>query len=74
MEDRSGKGMGEVEKGDKGSNGQGMYSGTLDCFVKTLKNDGPLAFYKGFIPNFTRLGSWNVVMFLTLEQVKRLIA
>lgn len=30
---------------------------------------GPLAFYKGFIPNFGRLGSWNVIMFLTLEQV-----
>ena len=29
------------------------------------------AFYKGFIPNFGRLGSWNVVMFLTLEQVKK---
>lgn len=27
------------------------------------------AFYKGFIPNFGRLGSWNVIMFLTLEQV-----
>lgn len=53
---------------------QGLYNGTVDCFVKTLKNDGPLAFYKGFIPNFTRLGSWNVVMFLTLEQVKRLVA
>ena len=34
---------------------QGLYNGTVDCFVKTLKNDGPLAFYKGFIPNFTRL-------------------
>lgn len=31
---------------------------------------GPLAFYKGFIPNFGRLGSWNVIMFLTLEQVQ----
>lgn len=28
-----------------------------------------MAFYKGFLPNFTRLGTWNVVMFLTLEQV-----
>jgi hypothetical protein len=28
-----------------------------------------LAFYKGFLPNFARLGSWNVIMFLTLEQV-----
>jgi solute carrier family 25 uncoupling protein 8/9 len=32
------------------------------------------AFYKGFIPNFGRLGSWNVVMFLTLEQVKKAMA
>ena len=34
------------------------------------QSQGPLAFYKGFIPNFGRLGSWNVIMFLTLEQVK----
>lgn len=31
---------------------------------------GFLAFYKGFLPNFSRLGSWNVIMFLTLEQVR----
>ncbi|KAI5054882.1 hypothetical protein GOP47_0030027 [Adiantum capillus-veneris] len=48
------------------------YTSTIDCFVKTLKNDGPAAFYKGFVPNFGRLGSWNVIMFLTLEQVKKL--
>lgn len=54
--------------------GDPTYKGTLDCFVKTLKNDGPLAFYKGFIPNFGRLGSWNVIMFLTLEQVRKLFA
>jgi Mitochondrial carrier protein len=30
---------------------------------------GIFAFYKGFVPNFVRLGSWNVIMFLTLEQV-----
>ena len=34
---------------------------------------GPMAFYKGFIPNFGRLGSWNVIMFLTLEQVNGLM-
>ena len=27
------------------------------------------AFYNGFMPNFARLGSWNVAMFLMLEQV-----
>lgn len=53
--------------------GDAAYKSTLDCFVKTLKNDGPLAFYKGFIPNFGRLGSWNVIMFLTLEQAKKFV-
>lgn len=52
--------------------GDSAYKSTLDCFVKTMKNDGPLAFYKGFVPNFARLGSWNAIMFLTLEQVKKL--
>ncbi|XP_072959146.1 mitochondrial uncoupling protein 1-like [Typha angustifolia] len=51
--------------------GDSTYKSTLDCFIKTLKNDGPSAFYKGFIPNLGRLGSWNVIMFLTLEQVKK---
>jgi solute carrier family 25 uncoupling protein 8/9 len=49
----------------------GKYKGFVDCVAQTLKSEGPGAFYKGFIPNFGRLGSWNVVMFLTLEQVKK---
>jgi len=49
----------------------GAYSGVLDAFVKTFQKDGLLAFYNGFGPNFARLGTWNVVMFLTLEQVKQ---
>jgi solute carrier family 25 uncoupling protein 8/9 len=50
---------------------QKQYSGMGDCFRKTYAREGLGAFYKGFMPNFARLGSWNVVMFLSLEQVKR---
>ena len=49
----------------------GVYKGFIDCVVKTASKDGVGAFYKGFVPNFGRLGSWNVVMFLTLEQTKK---
>lgn len=51
---------------------QKQYNGMADCFKKTYAAEGALAFYKGFMPNFARLGSWNVVMFMSLEQVKRL--
>lgn len=49
---------------------QGQYSGVVDCFTKTLRNEGPLAFYSGFWPNFLRLASWNTAMFVALEQVR----
>ncbi|GAX85450.1 hypothetical protein CEUSTIGMA_g12866.t1 [Chlamydomonas eustigma] len=51
----------------------GRFNGVLDCFMKTAREEGIVAFYKGFAPNFGRLGSWNVAMFLTLEQVKKLV-
>lgn len=49
---------------------QGQYSGMLDCFVKSFRSGGIGTFYQGFLPNFARLGSWNVVMFLTMEQAR----
>eukprot|EP00887_Chlorella_sp_A99_P005436 scaffold1.g5436.t1 len=49
------------------------YSGLVDAFTKTLRNDGVGAFYGGFGANFMRLGLWNVTMFLTLEQARRLM-
>lgn len=39
-------------------------------FCATAAADCPLLLLAGFLPNFTRLGSWNVAMFLILEQVK----
>jgi len=49
----------------------GQYSGVLNCAISMAKREGPFAFYKGFMPSFLRLGSWNVVMFVTYEQLKR---
>jgi solute carrier family 25 uncoupling protein 8/9 len=49
----------------------GRYKGVLDCFAKTASQDGILAFYNGFSSNFARLGSWNVTMFLVVEQIRQ---
>uniref|UniRef100_A0A8C7BZ51 Uncoupling protein 3 n=2 Tax=Neovison vison TaxID=452646 RepID=A0A8C7BZ51_NEOVI len=49
----------------------GQYRSPLDCMLKMVAREGPMAFYKGFTPSFLRLGTWNVVMFVTYEQLKR---
>ncbi len=46
------------------------YNGLFDCVSKTLKQEGPLAFYNGFSANFMRIGTYNIVCFIVLEQVK----
>ena len=43
----------------------------LHCFTKTFKTEGPFAFYGGFVANFTRVGTWNIAMFLTLEELQK---
>ncbi|WCJ31966.1 uncoupling protein 5 [Euphorbia peplus] len=47
------------------------YAGALDCALKTVKAEGPLALYKGFIPTISRQGPFTVVLFVTLEQVRK---
>lgn len=52
----------------------GVYRGAVHCAATMLRERGLFTFYKGFIPAFMRLGSWNVIMFVTFEQLKRLIS
>ncbi|XP_022625802.1 mitochondrial uncoupling protein 2-like [Seriola dumerili] len=49
----------------------GQYKSAINCAWTMLTKEGPTAFYKGFVPSFLRLGSWNVVMFVSFEQIKR---
>lgn len=49
------------------------YSGALDCAMKTVRAEGPMALYKGFIPTISRQGPFTIVLFVTLEQVRKLL-
>lgn len=49
----------------------GAYRNPFHCAFLMLKQNGPSAFYKGFIPSFTRLGMWNITFFLSYEQIKK---
>ncbi|GAB5570487.1 mitochondrial brown fat uncoupling [Lynx pardinus] len=49
----------------------GQYTSVPSCAITMLTKEGPLAFFKGFVPSFLRLGSWNVIMFVCFEQLKR---
>jgi len=49
---------------------RGKYRGALHCAQQTARTEGMMAFYKGFNASCIRLVSWNIVLWLSYEQLK----
>lgn len=49
-----------------------IYKGTVDCLLQTVRSEGARALYKGFVPTWLRMGPWNIIFFITYEQLKQL--
>lgn len=47
------------------------YASTFNAVQKTLQSEGMLAFYKGFIPNWMRLGPHTIITFFVFEQLRK---
>lgn len=50
--------------------GELMYKGTLNCWVKTVNEEGFFALYKGFFPGWFRLAPWQLVFWVTYERLR----
>ena len=48
---------------------QGTYSGLFDCLAKTVRQEGVLSLWKGWLPSYARLGPHVLVTFVMLEQL-----
>jgi len=44
----------------------------IKCAQELAIREGFFGFYKGFTPSFMRMGTWNICMFVTFEQFKKL--
>ncbi|XP_063868402.1 mitochondrial uncoupling protein 4-like isoform X5 [Scylla paramamosain] len=47
-----------------------LYKNSLDCLMKTVRNEGFWALYKGFVPCWLRMGPWSLTFWLTYEQIR----
>lgn len=50
-----------------------LYDHSMDCARKMLKHEGVSAFFSGFPASFLRLALFNVCLWLTYEQLKRVM-
>lgn len=52
-------------------NDQKAYKGIVDCVIQTIKKEGGKALYKGFAPNYIRLGSHCLFTLPLYEQMRK---
>ncbi|XP_061193266.1 mitochondrial substrate carrier family protein ucpB-like isoform X2 [Saccostrea echinata] len=50
-----------------------VYKNAFDCFFKILRSEGPLGLYKGFIPNWMRIGPHTIITFFIFEELRHLV-
>ncbi|ODQ65246.1 mitochondrial carrier [Nadsonia fulvescens var. elongata DSM 6958] len=49
------------------------YKNALDCMIKTVTIEGPLALYKGFLPQLLRICPHTILCLMFLEQTSKLM-
>lgn len=47
----------------------GKYTSVFDCFVQSIKAEGVYGLYKGFLPNWMRLGPHSIIAFLMYDNM-----
>ena len=50
-----------------------LYTGALDCFLKTIKTEGLLAIYKGYFAHLARILPHTVLTLTLAEQTNKLM-
>lgn len=48
-----------------------LYTSSIDCLRKTVRGEGVMALWKGFLPTWMRLGPWQFVFWVSYEQLRR---
>ena len=56
----------------KDENGNMQYKNLGDCFMSILKKDGPMGFYKGFLPIWSRFAPTTCIQLIIFDQLKRI--
>jgi len=53
--------------------GEYKFRGLTDCLLRTARSEGLVGLYKGFIPNWGRLGPHTTLAMMCFEQLRKLV-
>jgi len=48
-----------------------VYKSSVDCLLKTVRNEGFFGLYKGFLPCYIRMGPWSMIFWMSYEEIRK---
>merc|ERR1711972_674040 len=57
----------------QGEEGKKLYSGTVDCFMKMAKHEGPRAFFVCAIPRMVQVGMTSGISFALFPVISKML-
>lgn len=48
-----------------------LYRNSLDCLSQTIKGEGFMGLYKGFLPCWLRMAPWSLTFWISFEQIRK---
>jgi len=55
------------------ADGTAMYSSMVDCFVKSIRNEGLMVMYAGFMPAFLKLAPYTVILLTLVDKLTKAV-
>lgn len=55
------------------ADGTAMYKGMVDCFVKSIRLEGPLVLYSGFTPAFLKLAPYTIISLTLADKLTKAV-
>ncbi|XP_072495829.1 mitochondrial uncoupling protein 4 [Notamacropus eugenii] len=47
-----------------------LYKSSTDCLIQSIRGEGFMSLYKGFLPSWLRMMPWSLVFWLTYEKIR----
>ena len=53
--------------------GSSQYNSLVDCFLKTVQNEGVLKLWSGFVPAFLKLAPYTVISLTLTDKITKIV-
>mmetsp|Transcript_35394 Transcript_35394/g.85836 ORF Transcript_35394/g.85836 Transcript_35394/m.85836 type:complete len:198 (-) Transcript_35394:105-698(-) len=62
-----------IQQSPMGPDGKPLYSGMIDCFTKSIRQEGAFVLWRGFTPAFVKLAPYTIISLTLVDKLTKAV-